>query len=99
MSSVLAAYNSRCRRYCADILIAPAGKAYELWYIPKAKGASPARAGMFQSQSDGTVMQMIPGPIDANTTAAIAVTLENEAGVDAPTSTPVIVATLAPALQ
>ena len=78
---------------------APAGKAYELWYIPKAKGASPARAGMFQSQSDGTVMQMIPGPIDANTTAAIAVTLENEAGVDAPTSTPVIVATLAPALQ
>jgi hypothetical protein len=54
---------------------------------------------MFQSQSDGTVMQMIPGPIDANTTAAIAVTLENEAGVDAPTSTPVIVATLASALQ
>jgi anti-sigma-K factor RskA len=78
---------------------APAGKAYELWYIPKAKGASPARAGMFQSQNDGTVMQVIRGPIDANTTAAIAVTLENEAGVDAPTTTPVIVAPLAPALQ
>jgi len=78
---------------------APAGKAYELWLIPKAKGASPVRGEMFQSQGDGTVMQMIPGPIDATTTAAIAVTLENEAGVDAPTTTPVIVAPLAPALQ
>jgi hypothetical protein len=78
---------------------APAGKAYELWYIPKAKGASPLRGGMFQSENDGTAMQIIRGPIDANTTAAIAVTLEDEAGVDAPTSTPVIVAPLAPALQ
>jgi hypothetical protein len=78
---------------------APAGKAYELWYIPKAKGASPIRAGMFQSQSDGTVMQMINGQIDAATTAALAVTLEVEGGVDAPTSTPIIVAPLAPALQ
>jgi hypothetical protein len=42
---------------------------------------------------------MIHGPIDANTTAAIAVTLENEAGVDAPTGSIVIVAPLAPALQ
>jgi anti-sigma-K factor RskA len=78
---------------------APAGKAYELWYIPKAKGASPIRAGMFQSQSDGTVMQMINGPIDSATTAALAVTLEVESGVDAPTTTPVIVAPLVPALQ
>jgi anti-sigma-K factor RskA len=78
---------------------APAGKAYELWYIPKAKGASPIRAGMFQSQSDGTVMQMINGPIDSATTGALAVTLEVEGGVDAPTTTPVILAPLAPALQ
>lgn len=78
---------------------APAGKAYELWLIPKAKGGSPVRAGMFQSESDGTVIRMMPGPIDANTTAAIAVTLETEAGVDAPTTTPVIVAPLGPALQ
>jgi anti-sigma-K factor RskA len=78
---------------------APAGKAYELWYIPKAKGASPVRAGMFQSQSDGTVRQMIRGPIDANTTAAIAVTMEVESGVDSPTPPILFVATLAPALQ
>lgn len=78
---------------------APAGKAYELWYIPKAKGASPIRAGMFQSQSDGTVWQILHGAIDANKTAAVAVTMEDEGGVDAPTTTPVIVAPIAPALQ
>jgi hypothetical protein len=78
---------------------APAGKAYELWYIPKAKGASPIRSDMFQSQSDGTVMHMIHGPIDANTTAALAVTMEVESGVDSPTLPIVFVAPLAPALQ
>lgn len=78
---------------------APAGKAYELWLIPKAKGAAPVRDGMFQSESDGTVMRVMPGPIDPNTTAAIAVTMEVEAGVDAPTSAILIFAPLAPALQ
>ena len=78
---------------------APAGKAYEIWYVPKAKGASPVRGGMFQSQSDGTVMQLIHGPIDANTTAAVAVTMEMENGVDAPTSPILILAPLAPAVQ
>jgi hypothetical protein len=78
---------------------APAGKAYELWLIPRAKGASPVRAGMFQSQSDGTVIRMMPGPIDPNTNAAVAVTMEVEAGVDAPTGSILIVAPLAPALQ
>jgi hypothetical protein len=78
---------------------APAGKAYELWLIPKAKGASPVRAGMFQSESDGTVMRIMPGPIDANTNGAVAVTMENEAGVDAPTSAILIFAPLAPAIQ
>lgn len=78
---------------------APAGKAYELWLIPKAKGASPVRAGMFQSQSDGTVMRLLPAPIDASTTAAIAVTMEVEAGVDTPTLPILIVAPIAPALQ
>ena len=78
---------------------APTGKAYELWLIPKAKSASPVRAGMFQSQSDGTVMHMMHGPIDANTTAAVAVTMEVDTGVDAPTGSILIVAPLAPALQ
>jgi hypothetical protein len=54
---------------------------------------------MFQSQSDGTVMHMIRGPIDATTTAALAVTMEVDTGVDAPTGSILIFAPLAPALQ
>jgi hypothetical protein len=78
---------------------APMGKAYEFWLIPKGKGAMPVRGGMFQPESDGTVMHMEHGPIDINTMGAVAVTMEVETGVDAPTSTPMIVAPLAPALQ
>jgi anti-sigma-K factor RskA len=76
---------------------APAGKAYETWMIPK--GGKPVRAGMFQSRADGTVMYVQRGAIDTGSIAAFAVTLEVEAGVDAPTSTPLIVAPVPPALQ
>jgi len=78
---------------------APAGKAYELWLIPRAKGASPIRSGMFQSDSNGTVMHMERGPVDTNNIGFVAVTLEVDTGVDAPTTTPMIVAPVAPALQ
>jgi anti-sigma-K factor RskA len=78
---------------------APAGKAYELWWIPKTKDGKPVRAGMFQSDTDGTVMHMEHGSVDMSTTAAVAVTLEVDSGVDAPTTTPIIVAALPPALQ
>jgi len=72
---------------------APAGKLYEMWVIPK-KG-SPAPAGLFQSQADGTAMHIQPGAVDVAETGAVAVTLENEAGAPQPTSTPLIVAPLA----
>ena len=75
---------------------APAGKAYELWFIRNGK---PVRAGMFQSESDGSVMHMEHGSVDMKTTGAIAVTMEVDTGVDAPTSPILIVAPLAPALQ
>lgn len=77
---------------------APAGKAYELWLIPKAKGGAPIPFGMFQSESDGTVMHMEQRTLDTNTVAAVAVTMEVDSGVPAPTSTPMIVAPV-PALQ
>ena len=88
-----------CLLIASNLPQAPAGKAYELWFIPKAKGASPIRAGMFQSESDGTVMHVRRGPVDINATAALAVTMEVDTGVDAPTNTPMIVAPLVPALQ
>ena len=78
---------------------APAGKLYELWLIPKGRDAKPMRSGMFQSEANGTVMHVERGAVDVNTTAAVAVTLEVETGVDAPTNTPIIVAVVAPGLQ
>jgi hypothetical protein len=68
---------------------APAGKAYEMWVIPK--GGKPIPAGMFQSQADGTAMHVQRGAVDVNG-MTIAVTLEDQAGVAQPTSTPLIVA-------
>lgn len=81
----------------SNLPAAPAGKAYEMWLIPKA--GAPQRAGMFQPLSDGTAMHIERRWVDMNTTSVVAVTLEVESGVDAPTNTPLIVAALPPALQ
>ncbi|HMD48680.1 MAG TPA: anti-sigma factor [Bryobacteraceae bacterium] len=72
----------------------PADKIYEMWIIRK--GAKPVPAGLFQSQDDGNAMHVRPGAVDMASTAAVAVTVENEAGADQPTTTPLIVAALAP---
>jgi anti-sigma-K factor RskA len=69
---------------------APLGKLYEMWVIPKT--GKPVAAGMFQSQSDGSAMHVRLGAVDLASTGVIAVTVENEAGVDQPTTTPVIAA-------
>jgi anti-sigma-K factor RskA len=69
---------------------APSGKIYEMWTIPK--GGKPVPAGLFQSQSDGSAMHIRPGSLDLEATAAVAVTVENEAGSDQPTSPAFIVA-------
>lgn len=75
----------------------PANEVYEMWIIPKgtpAQGAKPVPAGLFQSQPDGNAMHVRPGTVDVNSAAAIAVTVENKAGADQPTTMPVIVAPL-----
>lgn len=69
---------------------APAGKAYEMWLIPK--GAKPTPAGMFQSQPDGTATHFLSGTIDIAGLSVIAVTLEDAAGAAQPTSKPIIAA-------
>jgi anti-sigma-K factor RskA len=76
---------------------APAGKAYELWVIPK--GGAPAPAGMFQSQPNGSAMFLRPGAVDMSGTAAVAVTMENDAGSNTPTAPILIMAPLAGAPQ
>ena len=60
----------------------PAGRAYEMWVIPK--GGAPRPAGLFQSGPQGTAMHILTGAVDANVT--VAVTVEPESGSPAPTS-------------
>ncbi len=72
----------------------PADKIYEMWIIRKGKGAKPLPAGLFQSQDDGNAMHVQPGSVDIASAAAVAVTVENQAGADQPTTTPLIVAPL-----
>ena len=60
----------------------PAGRAYEMWVIPK--GGAPVPAGLFQSGAQGTAMHIRPGAVDSNVT--LAVTIEPESGSPAPTS-------------
>jgi anti-sigma-K factor RskA len=76
----------------SNLTPAPAGKIYEMWIIPKV--GNPAPAGLFQSQSDGTAMYLRKGAVDVASTGVIAVTLEPEAGSQAPTTQPLIVAAL-----
>jgi anti-sigma-K factor RskA len=69
---------------------APAGKRYEMWVIPTS--GKPLPAGLFQTESNGTAAHLREGPLDLDATAAVAVTLEDEAGAPQPTSKPILVA-------
>jgi hypothetical protein len=60
----------------------PAGRAYEMWVIPK--GGAPRPAGLFQSGPQGTALHILPGTVDPNVT--VAVTVEPESGSPSPTS-------------
>jgi hypothetical protein len=66
-----------------DLPPAPPGKAYEMWIVRDGKAKA---AGMFQSAPDGGAMHMQHATVANND--AVAVTLENEAGADQPSSTP-----------
>jgi hypothetical protein len=78
--------------FASNLPQAPKGKRYEMWVIPK--GGKPVPAGLFQSESDGTAMHIQRGSLDLSATAAVAVTLEDEAGALEPTMPTLIVAAL-----
>lgn len=73
----------------ANLPPVPRGKAYEMWVIPK--GGKPQRAGLFQSAADGSALHVQRGRLDPNADL-VAVTLEDAAGADAPTTTPLFAA-------
>ena len=67
----------------------PAGKAYEMWLIPK--GGKPAPAGVFQSSDDGSAIHVQRGRVDP-AADLVAVTIEDAAGAPAPTTAPLFAA-------
>jgi hypothetical protein len=67
----------------------PAGRTYEMWVIPT-KTSAPRPAGLFQANQQGTAMHILSGTVDS--IYAVAVSVEPEAGSQAPSTTPIIVA-------
>ncbi|MDX2267683.1 MAG: anti-sigma factor [Bryobacter sp.] len=61
----------------------PAGQIFEMWLVPKG-GAAPVPAGLFRAEA-GQGVHYRSGPVDLPNLAAIAVTLEPEAGSTTPT--------------
>jgi anti-sigma-K factor RskA len=69
----------------------PEGKTYEMWII---RGGTPAPAGLFSPNDRGNALHLFHPSAPPATSDVVAVTVENSAGVAAPTSTPIIVAPL-----
>ena len=70
----------------------PPGKAYELWVIPP-QGA-PVNAGVFKPDEHGNAVMLnheMPGGVQPKT---FALTVEDEAGSDKPTSPIIILGTM-----
>jgi Anti-sigma-K factor rskA len=68
------------------------GRTYEMWVIPK--GGAPRPAGLFDATADGSALHVLPGPLDAASLGAVAVSVEPRNGSPAPTTTPIIIAML-----
>ena len=67
---------------------APAGKTYEAWVI---RDGTATPAGVFETE-DGRGIHVLDEPVAAGET--VAVTLERDGGVDAPSGDPLLTATL-----
>lgn len=78
----------------ANLELLPAGKTYEMWIIPK--GQKPVPAGLFEAKADGTAVHVDSESVDVAGVGAVAVTVEATGGASQPTTTPIIVAPVAP---
>ena len=65
------------------------GKTYEMWIIPK--GGKPVPAGTFAPSPDGSAVHLQTCPVDIASTAAVAVSIEQEGGVASPTADQIII--------
>lgn len=69
--------------FAGNLPVMPAGKIFEMWFVPK-QGGAPIPAGLFRGEN-GQGIHFRPGAVDPTGIAAIAVTLEPEAGSTSPT--------------
>jgi anti-sigma-K factor RskA len=69
--------------FAGNLPAMPAGKIFEMWFVPR-QGGAPIPAGLFRGEN-GQGIHYRPGAVDPSSIAAIAVTLEPEAGSAAPT--------------
>jgi anti-sigma-K factor RskA len=83
--SLVVAEDGRAVLVVAGLDPAPAGKAYEVWVI--AGDEAPAPAGLFDT-SDGSAAVLLDEPVADG--AVVAVTVEDEVGVEAPTGEPIL---------
>jgi anti-sigma-K factor RskA len=81
--TLVVAPNRRAVLSLSAIQPAPNGKTYEIWVI---KGKMPKRAGLFESKGQVVLDRNVPAG------SVVAVTVEKQGGVDAPTQTPHITA-------
>lgn len=70
---------------------APPGKTYQLWVLTK--GPAPINAGLFKPDDQGAVDAVFDTPIDLPQPVGMAVTIEPEGGVPAPTGEKYLVGT------
>lgn len=75
--------------FAGNLPVMPRGKIFEMWFVPKGGGA-PIPAGLFRGEN-GQGIHFQPGAVDPASIAAIAVTLEPEAGSTTPTM-PILIA-------
>jgi anti-sigma-K factor RskA len=74
--------------------VLPSGRAYQLWIVT---AKAPMSVGMLPVSADGRVMVMMPMPAGMNAAmVAVAVTIEPEGGVPAPTGAKVLVGAVTP---
>jgi anti-sigma-K factor RskA len=79
---LVVARTGRAALVLAGIDRAPEGKTYEIWVIERGK---PTPAGLFDAADTHTV---VPVGVSVSDDAVVAVTLENEGGVDVPSGSP-----------
>jgi anti-sigma-K factor RskA len=71
-----------------------AGRAFQLWMVPKSGKGLPISAGVYMPDANGSVLTVAPPPPDMSDMAALAVTDEPAGGSPQPTTKPMWVAAL-----